>query len=65
MLMTAMFADRYLALLAKQTPIESSFIKALPDHLNAEVTSGTVTTVDEASALAPSLRSHQSVFDEG
>ena len=38
---------RYLALLAKQTPIESSFIKALPDHLNAEVSSGTVTTVDE------------------
>lgn len=39
---------RYLALLAKQTAIESSFIKALPDHLNAEVSSGTVTTVDEA-----------------
>lgn len=42
--------DRYLALLAKQTPIESAFIKALPDHLNAEVASGTVTTVNEASA---------------
>lgn len=40
---------RYLALLAKQTPIESCFIKALPDHLNAEVSSGTVTTVEEAS----------------
>lgn len=38
---------RYLALLAKQTPIESCFIKALPDHLNAEVSSGTVTTVEE------------------
>lgn len=38
---------RYLALLAKQTPIESAFIKALPDHLNAEVASGTVTTVEE------------------
>ncbi|CAM9996675.1 unnamed protein product, partial [Hapterophycus canaliculatus] len=39
--------NRYLALLAKQTPIESGFIKALPDHLNAEVSSGTVTTVEE------------------
>lgn len=42
-----MLHGRYLALLAKQTPIESNFIKALPDHLNAEVSSGTVTTVEE------------------
>jgi hypothetical protein len=41
---------RYLALLARATPIESSFIKALPDHLNAEVVAGTVTSVKEAVA---------------
>ena len=46
---------RYLALLAKQTPIESMFIKALPDHLNAEVSSGTVTTVEEVSLVAHGL----------
>ena len=27
---------------------ESSFIKALPDHLNAEIVSGTVTSIQEA-----------------
>jgi len=27
---------------------ESSFIKALPDHLNAEIVSGTVTNIQEA-----------------
>jgi hypothetical protein len=42
--------SRYLALLARATPIESSFIKALPDHLNAEVVAGTVTSVKEAVA---------------
>ncbi|CAM9131212.1 unnamed protein product [Chrysoparadoxa australica] len=40
--------DRYLSLMTKQKPIESSFIKSLPDHLNAEVAGGTVTTVKEA-----------------
>lgn len=40
--------DRYLALLARQTPIESTFIKSLPDHLNAEIASGTVTNLEEA-----------------
>ncbi|CAM9532103.1 unnamed protein product, partial [Discosporangium mesarthrocarpum] len=50
MITTHKSLDKYLALLAKQTPIESSFIKALPDHLNAEVASGTVTTVDEGVA---------------
>ncbi|KAG5188657.1 Sec63 Brl domain-containing protein [Tribonema minus] len=40
--------DRYLALLARATPIESNFIKALEDHLNAEVAAGTVTNVREA-----------------
>ncbi|CAM9807850.1 unnamed protein product, partial [Scytosiphon promiscuus] len=47
MITTHKSLDKYLALLAKQTPIESGFIKALPDHLNAEVSSGTVTTVEE------------------
>jgi activating signal cointegrator complex subunit 3 len=38
----------YLAMLTSSMPIESSFIKALPDHLNAEIVSGTVTNVKEA-----------------
>jgi activating signal cointegrator complex subunit 3 len=38
----------YLSLLTAQVPIESSFIKSLPDHLNAEIASGTVTNVREA-----------------
>jgi activating signal cointegrator complex subunit 3 len=33
--------------LVRATPIESSFIKQLPDHLNAEVVGGTVTSVKE------------------
>jgi replicative superfamily II helicase len=33
-----------------QTPIESCFIKQLPDHLNAEIVSGTVTSIKEAVA---------------
>ena len=41
---------RYLGLLSRQMPIESTFIKALPDHLNAEVVSGTVTNLEEASS---------------
>ncbi len=41
--------DKYLSLLTRQTPIESTFIKSLPDHLNAEVSSGTVMNIDEAS----------------
>ena len=40
--------SHYLSLLTAQIPIESSFIKALADHLNAEVVSGTVTNVREA-----------------
>eukprot|EP00939_MAST-03C_sp_MAST-3C-sp1_P002064 g2064.t1 len=38
----------YLRLMNHQLPIESSFIKALPDHLNAEIVSGTVTNMREA-----------------
>ena len=38
----------YLALLSHQMPIESQFPNALPDHLNAEVTLGTVTNIAEA-----------------
>ena len=40
--------SRYLHLLNAQLPIESQFIAALPDHLNAEVILGTVTTLSEA-----------------
>ncbi|XP_039288255.1 activating signal cointegrator 1 complex subunit 3 isoform X1 [Nilaparvata lugens] len=38
----------YLSLLTNQFPIESNFIACLVDNLNAEVTLGTVSTVDEA-----------------
>lgn len=41
---------RYLALLTNQLPIESTFITALPDNLNAEICSGTVTNLREALA---------------
>ncbi len=34
--------------LVPQMPIESNFVKAIPDHLNAEIVSGTVTNVREA-----------------
>jgi activating signal cointegrator complex subunit 3 len=40
--------QRYLDKLVKAVPIESNFIKQLPDHLNAEVVNGTVTTIQEA-----------------
>ena len=39
---------RYLDKLVREVPIESSFIKRLPDHLNAEVAGGTVTNISEA-----------------
>jgi activating signal cointegrator complex subunit 3 len=39
---------RYLDKLVRAVPIESSFIKQLADHLNAEVVGGTVTTIHEA-----------------
>ncbi|KAM3573234.1 hypothetical protein VYU27_004769 [Nannochloropsis oceanica] len=50
MITTHQALPRYLALLTDQMPIESSFIKQLPDHLNAEVVSGTVTNVREGAA---------------
>lgn len=37
--------DFYLKLLTNQTPIESNFTKHLADNLNAEIVSGTVSTV--------------------
>jgi activating signal cointegrator complex subunit 3 len=40
----------YLALLTHQAPIESSLIKALPDHLNAEIVNGTINNIKEASS---------------
>ena len=39
---------KYLTLLGEQAPIESNFIKALPDHLNAEIVNGTVNNLREA-----------------
>ncbi|RYZ15868.1 MAG: hypothetical protein EOO70_05830 [Myxococcaceae bacterium] len=38
----------YLGLLTQQTPIESNMIKALADHLNAEIVNGTVNNIREA-----------------
>jgi activating signal cointegrator complex subunit 3 len=40
----------YLGMLAHQAPIESALIKALPDHLNAEIVNGTVNNIKEAAA---------------
>lgn len=40
--------SHYLALLTRQSPIESQFISSLTDSLNAEISLGTVTNVDEA-----------------
>ncbi len=40
--------DHYVGMLTHQMPIESNFIAALPDHLNAEIVSGTVTNMREA-----------------
>lgn len=39
----------YLSKLAHQAPIESCLIKALADHMNAEIVNGTVSNVKEAS----------------
>lgn len=38
----------YLSLMTRQNPIESQFINSLTDNLNAEVSLGTVTNVEEA-----------------
>lgn len=40
--------NRYLDKLVRAVPIESTFIKQLADHLNAEVVGGTVTNLREA-----------------
>nr|CAD7458407.1 unnamed protein product [Timema tahoe] len=40
--------SHYLSLLTNQFPIESNFIKFLVDNLNAEVTLGTISNLDEA-----------------
>jgi activating signal cointegrator complex subunit 3 len=39
---------RYLDKLVREVPIESNFIKQLPDHLNAEIVAGTVANIQEA-----------------
>jgi pre-mRNA-splicing helicase BRR2 len=38
----------YLSLTNLQLPVESQFIKSLPDHLNAEIVLGTVQSIEEA-----------------
>ncbi|XP_055550848.1 activating signal cointegrator 1 complex subunit 3 [Wyeomyia smithii] len=40
--------NHYLSLLTNQFPIESNFIQCLADNLNAEVTLGTISNIDEA-----------------
>jgi len=40
--------NKYLSLLTHALPIESQFIKELPNHLNAEIILGTVSTLNEA-----------------
>ncbi|XP_052868650.1 activating signal cointegrator 1 complex subunit 3 [Anopheles cruzii] len=40
--------NHYLSLLTNQFPIESNFVACLVDNLNAEVTLGTISNVDEA-----------------
>ncbi|XP_055382886.1 activating signal cointegrator 1 complex subunit 3 [Condylostylus longicornis] len=40
--------NHYLSLLTNQFPIESNFIQCLADNLNAEITLGTISNVDEA-----------------
>ncbi len=40
--------SHYLSLLTNQFPIESNFVALLADNLNAEISLGTVTNVDEA-----------------
>ncbi|XP_022238465.1 activating signal cointegrator 1 complex subunit 3-like [Limulus polyphemus] len=40
--------SHYLSLLTNHYPIESNFIQNLADNLNAEISLGTVTTIDEA-----------------
>ncbi|XP_036325635.1 activating signal cointegrator 1 complex subunit 3 [Rhagoletis pomonella] len=40
--------NHYLSLLTNQFPIESNFIQCLADNLNAEITLGTISNVEEA-----------------
>jgi pre-mRNA-splicing helicase BRR2 len=40
----------YLSLMNQQLPIESQFIKKLPDMLNAEIVLGSIQTLQEAAA---------------
>ena len=50
MITTHQAMSRYLDKLVRSVPIESSFIKQLADHLNAEIVGGTVTNLNEAVA---------------
>jgi activating signal cointegrator complex subunit 3 len=40
--------SKYIGLLTNQAPIESSLIKSLADHLNAEIVNGTINNIKEA-----------------
>jgi activating signal cointegrator complex subunit 3 len=40
--------QRYIDKLIRAVPIESNFIKQLPDHLNAEIVGGTVASISDA-----------------
>lgn len=40
--------NNYLNLIGHQAPIESSLIKTLADHVNAEIVNGTINTIQEA-----------------
>nr|KAI8742550.1 activating signal cointegrator 1 complex subunit 3-like [Biomphalaria glabrata] len=40
--------SHYLSLMTRQNPIESQFINSLTDNLNAEISLGTVTNIEEA-----------------
>lgn len=42
--------NNYLRMMGHQAPIESCFIKALADHMNAEIVNGTISTINEAAS---------------
>jgi activating signal cointegrator complex subunit 3 len=48
MITTVAELHSYVRALSNEIPIESALIKTLPDHLNAEIVSGTVTNMAEA-----------------
>lgn len=53
---------KYLDKLVRAVPIESSFIQQLPDHLNAEIVGGTVTTIAEGATWLTYVRASEALF---